>query len=468
MSDSDGSVTRFGGASKWAESGAAGLGRFGHLPRKAFAKGGAPPPLPGQDVQDGPGRQVSDSPLHPARRPELWSVSEVGRWLHVAGFGTLASRFAEQDVDGEVLLALTSEELRGQEMALSLGMAKKLLNAIALLSADEELGDGLQCSPSGVRTPKLASPPTADTLDRSPEPRLVLDTRRLGVSPSKSGLDTLSLVGSAAPSVQPSPFYGHAASRPDMTPPLASAVAAMSPDHISVRVLNGVSGEEEVRFALRHQASHTGPQFLSSLDALCQQHAGQALSGLNWLSQAQPGDRFQRRKCDVSMFEELMGGSGSTHKVPSVLLLCTVPQRPPSELTASKVRLKNLIPCRVALGCTEPMRLRLDTSLLQGGHEYTVAFTHQWTSMTYTSPATLLPGLRGVELIAPRQLVSSAGPEGARDGLYDVHLVIDSAVRSENRRTLTVGSAESEMSSSSTRSLSTSSFVPIGRSGSKS
>mmetsp|Transcript_102723 Transcript_102723/g.271833 ORF Transcript_102723/g.271833 Transcript_102723/m.271833 type:complete len:89 (+) Transcript_102723:3-269(+) len=82
--------------------------------------------------------------------------------------------------------------------------------------------------------------------------------------------------------------------------------------------------------------------------------------------------------------------------------------------------------------------------------------------MTYPAQATLLANRRGVELYVPSQIISTGGPQ-SKDGLYDVHLVVDNAYRSENRRTLTVGSAESELSSSSTRSLSAGSFVPIGR-----
>eukprot|EP00429_Kryptoperidinium_foliaceum_P115143 CAMPEP_0176316784 /NCGR_PEP_ID=MMETSP0121_2-20121125/68908_1 /TAXON_ID=160619 /ORGANISM="Kryptoperidinium foliaceum, Strain CCMP 1326" /LENGTH=86 /DNA_ID=CAMNT_0017658999 /DNA_START=36 /DNA_END=296 /DNA_ORIENTATION=- len=81
--------------------------------------------------------------------------------------------------------------------------------------------------------------------------------------------------------------------------------------------------------------------------------------------------------------------------------------------------------------------------------------------MTYSAPASLLPNMRGVQLTAPSAIIASTGPEATKDGLYDVHLVIDNAFRSENRKTLTVGSAESELSSSSTRSASASSFVPI-------
>ncbi|CAJ1457657.1 unnamed protein product [Effrenium voratum] len=80
--------------------------------------------------------------------------------------------------------------------------------------------------------------------------------------------------------------------------------------------------------------------------------------------------------------------------------------------------------------------------------------------MTYSAEAKVLPSNKGVETSVPWQMLSVSSNEG----LYDVHLVIDSTSRSENRRTLTVGSSESEVDSSA-KSESTSSFVPIARGG---
>mmetsp|Transcript_87752 Transcript_87752/g.283368 ORF Transcript_87752/g.283368 Transcript_87752/m.283368 type:complete len:1130 (-) Transcript_87752:63-3452(-) len=458
----------------------------------------------------------------PSGLSSSWSKADVTRWLHHMGFGELAPRFTAQDVDGEVLLSLTNDELRGSDFSITLGMAKKLLKYISDLNAQEEkekkerekaaapepaarsrlsislanLGtDSIRqlvmgAAPARITitgAPHQEEPPMPvepqHSEPTSPEPRMrggfgSQEFRRsasLQMSPSRATLDTLSLVGSAAPSVAPSPFVGAATCRADVTPsrfdltptPTAAAPFAAPPtqahDLISVRVLNGVSGEEEVRFDVKHQASLTEQTFLAMLDRYCQQHAGQALSGLNWLSQSQPGERFERRKCDTDMIREIFSRVNNPKKSsPTVLLLCTVPVRPPSELTATKIRIKNLLPCKVASGTAELVRVQLDTTVLETNHQYTVAFTHQWSNMTYPAQATLLANRRGVELYVPSQIISTGGPQ-SKDGLYDVHLVVDNAYRSENRRTLTVGSAESELSSSSTRSLSAGSFVPIGR-----
>jgi len=113
------------------------------------------------------------------------------------------------------------------------------------------------------------------------------------------------------------------------------------------------------------------------------------------------------------------------------------------------------------------VRLILETTVLEAGHEYSVAFTHQWSNVTYTAEATPSSNGRGVEVSVPWQMLTAAG--SSTDGLYDVHLVTDRAYRSENRRTLTVGSAESEFScSSSAMSTAQSSFVPLHRGGGRS
>lgn len=292
-------------------------------------------------------------------------------------------------------------------------------------------------------------------------------TRR---STLEGALDTLSLAGSYAPSKVPSPFAAAAVSGAGwLTPPAAALEKApkeASSDMLSVRILNGVSGEEEVRFTASLKACSSEGQLLTMLDRLCLQHAGEPLAGLNWLSRDSRGkDRFERRKCDARMAEELFDEWQDSAKE-AVLLLCTIPVTPPSELLPSKVRLKGITPARVSIGDPNPVRLQLDTSVLEEGHEYSVAFTHQWTNMTYSAEASLMKSNKGVEATVPWQMLTLTSSSTA-DGLYDVHLVIDQTRRSENRRTLTVGSSESEMSSSSAaKSEATSSFVPIGRTGS--
>jgi len=175
------------------------------------------------------------------------------------------------------------------------------------------------------------------------------------------------------------------------------------------------------------------------------------------LQQGEPGTRWKRRLCDLQMIQELFAAEPPP-KGPTVLLLCTVPVRPPSELPAGKVRVKNMSPTRVSCGATGQVQVRLDTSLLEANRSYTVAFTHQWTNMTYSTEALLVPNRRGVEATIPYQMLvlASTGASTA-EGLYDVHLVMDQAMRSENRKALTVGSLESELSSGSatTRSAAT-------------
>jgi len=287
-----------------------------------------------------------------------------------------------------------------------------------------------------------------------------------------------SLPQSLAPSALPSPFIGGASASRGASPfmgclsrPITPPTSARTPgvggsDMVSVRVLNGVSGEEEVRFSIPHQSSFSEQHFLGILDKLCQQRTGQPLSDLKWLHQAQAGGQYQRRNCDISMVEELFGGKGGSKQCSPVLLLCTVPVRPPSELAAMKIRLKSVVPaqvfqpaCAVASPGKQPVRLQIDTSPLEQNHEYAVAFTHQWSNMTYTSVATLLASQRGVEAMVPWQMLAASSQN--TEGLYDVHLVVDGNFRSENRRALTVGSAESDVSSSCVSHAATGTFVPI-------
>eukprot|EP00927_Polykrikos_kofoidii_P048374 TRINITY_DN4264_c0_g1_i1.p1 TRINITY_DN4264_c0_g1~~TRINITY_DN4264_c0_g1_i1.p1 ORF type:complete len:926 (-),score=92.40 TRINITY_DN4264_c0_g1_i1:188-2965(-) len=286
--------------------------------------------------------------------------------------------------------------------------------------------------------------------------------QRVGSMPSPyaqshASVDSISIAGSCLPSASPSPFVSNAVAKPDptLTPSSGNATAA---NVVSVRIVNGVSGEEEVRFLMSVRSSFSEQNFHSMIDARCKEMAGQALSDLNWLCKSQ-GDRYRRRKCDLRMVEDLFAPRVQPKQGPTVLLLCTVPVPPPSELHANKVRLKALTPCRVTYGQVQPVRVQMDTSKLDEGHSYSLAFTHQWSNMTYLTEATMLPNQKGLEGAVPWQVLTRSSDD-SMDGLYDVHLIMDRSSRSENRRTLTVVSAESELSSSTAMSVSDA-YVPI-------
>jgi len=187
---------------------------------------------------------------------------------------------------------------------------------------------------------------------------------------------------------------------------------------------------------------------------------GQALSDLNWLYKKPGEDRFQRRKCDLRMVEEVFAPDEQSRGGPTVLQLCTVPQKPPSELPAGKLRLKGVTPQRISCGQVQPVHIVVDTSLLEEGPSYVAAFTHQHSLQTFTSEATLLSNHKALQVTVPWNLLADTTTSQA-DGLYDVHIVVDQKVRSENRRTLTVVSAESELSSSSAAVSASDSFDPI-------
>merc|ERR1740121_1617233 len=111
-----------------------------------------------------------EPPEPPAKLPALpssWDTAHVSRWLQEAGFAELAPKFLAQDVDGEVLLSLTTEELRGPDFSLSLGITKKLQKQLLKLQAEEELA-------SKSATSSKPSPPTSSA--RTP-PELVSTPR---------------------------------------------------------------------------------------------------------------------------------------------------------------------------------------------------------------------------------------------------------------------------------------------------
>lgn len=62
-----------------------------------------------------------------------WSVGNVGQWLRSKGFSRYVSAFQEHDIDGEVLLELTMEELKEDIGVNSLGDRKRILDLISSL-----------------------------------------------------------------------------------------------------------------------------------------------------------------------------------------------------------------------------------------------------------------------------------------------------------------------------------------------
>jgi len=297
-------------------------------------------------------------------------------------------------------------------------------------------------------------------------------TPQRGTRTISSAFDTMSIAASCAPSVAPSVAqsphvavaistgqdFGFPGNSLTLSPCPSDAEWHGDKDTLLVRVLSPVDGKEELRFRAPLQAD-SEQQFLAALDKLCLHHVGQPLAGLNWLiCENEAFDRWQRRKCDVRMVEDLFDewqlAAQDTAKGGAVLHLCTIPVQPASELPRGKVRLKRLSPMRVC----KSVFIKLETTVLEVGPVYSVAFTSQWSNMTYSVEAKVLPNNKGVEALCPWQMFSVSSNEG----LYDVHLVIDSTSRSRNHQTLTVGSSESELDSSA-QSESTSSFVPIER-----
>ncbi|BFI34006.1 hypothetical protein AXG93_523s1020 [Marchantia polymorpha subsp. ruderalis] len=69
--------------------------------------------------------------------PEDWSVGDVLQWLAKEGFARYATNFAENDIDGSVLMQLTIEDLRDELGIQSLGDRKKFEKSIEQLKSKD-------------------------------------------------------------------------------------------------------------------------------------------------------------------------------------------------------------------------------------------------------------------------------------------------------------------------------------------
>eukprot|EP00929_Paragymnodinium_shiwhaense_P048475 TRINITY_DN244_c1_g1_i4.p1 TRINITY_DN244_c1_g1~~TRINITY_DN244_c1_g1_i4.p1 ORF type:complete len:741 (-),score=60.20 TRINITY_DN244_c1_g1_i4:17-2185(-) len=94
---------------------------------------------------------------------ETWSVDEVAKWLQSVGFADLAPRFLEEAISGDVLLALTSDELRKELDVPKFGIRKRLLGQIEKLRnavpAKEEPGSEPKRSAHGSAAETVAVVP---------------------------------------------------------------------------------------------------------------------------------------------------------------------------------------------------------------------------------------------------------------------------------------------------------------------
>jgi hypothetical protein len=66
-------------------------------------------------------------------RPEKWSVGDTMQWLAEQGLARYASTFAENNIDGPLLLQLGNDDLRDEVGIQSLGDRRKLVMLIEQL-----------------------------------------------------------------------------------------------------------------------------------------------------------------------------------------------------------------------------------------------------------------------------------------------------------------------------------------------
>lgn len=213
---------------------------------------------------------------------------------------------------------------------------------------------------------------------------------------------------------------------------------------LTVRVMNGVSEEEIAKFNLPKSCLATPATFFMQLDRLCQDHAGHPLSRVHWLHVSPSGT--ERRHANMRMLQEII-----STPVQKTLYLSTVPMPSPAELVVftPNIRLKSLNPAKITYTGTQMSvpRLYLETTQLAMHHSYTIAFTDQWSSTTYIVESFVAQNRCGVYFGVPNALLKKEAGSGGSGGLYDIHLLVNGAHRSVNRRALAVSSGDRALSS---------------------
>src|SRR6516165_283492 len=79
-------------------------------------------------------------------------MQQIADWLGKLGLGQYAQRFAENDIDFDILRVLTDQDLEKIGVT-SLGHRRKMLHAIA------ELGEAIPSAPTGSATKPEREPP---------------------------------------------------------------------------------------------------------------------------------------------------------------------------------------------------------------------------------------------------------------------------------------------------------------------
>jgi class 3 adenylate cyclase len=90
---------------------------------------------------------------------------DVTAWLEGMGLGRCAQSFRDNDVDAEVLLRLTADDLTGLGVA-SIGHRRKLLDAIAGLAATDGAAPSASPVPTGPGTSRSGAAPRSREAER--------------------------------------------------------------------------------------------------------------------------------------------------------------------------------------------------------------------------------------------------------------------------------------------------------------
>ncbi|KAF4655685.1 hypothetical protein FOL47_009331 [Perkinsus chesapeaki] len=202
---------------------------------------------------------------------------------------------------------------------------------------------------------------------------------------------------------------------------------------LSVYLHCGITGELLSRFDIPLQDERSIDQLYSDLEDSLQQNCGLGLSETHWVREN------QKIRCDKRMLVSALSPTGHCE-----LRMCTVPKTPPAEMDiysggaqGSSIRLKSLIPHSLSPGRVAT----LTTTPLRRGLDYSVVLVSQMdsgNSCWLSGKSLLIDHKLGVIQFALSDMQIKSLLRRTQDGLFDVYLVVDGSLRSENRRTVVV------------------------------
>ncbi|KAF4660272.1 hypothetical protein FOL46_006203 [Perkinsus olseni] len=202
---------------------------------------------------------------------------------------------------------------------------------------------------------------------------------------------------------------------------------------LSVFLHSGITGELMSKFDIPLGSESSIDQLYDDLEDALQQNCGLGLSETHWVRDN------QKIRCDKRMLVSALSPTGQCQ-----LRMCTVPKTPPAEMDVytggsqgAGIRLKSLAPHSVSPGrlatlVSTPLRRSLDYSVVL------VSQMDSGNSCWLSGKALFIDHKEGVIQFTLTEAQVKSLLRRTQDGLFDVYLVVDGSLRSENRRTVVV------------------------------